>query len=75
MTASTGLDDGHHADVTSGAIRSAASGRIASRSPPVRGIGPLLARMIDRRIARRDLPPEALTRYRIVRRSVTATIM
>jgi small-conductance mechanosensitive channel len=35
----------------------------------------VLARMIDRRIARRDLPPEALTRYRIVRRSVTATII
>jgi small conductance mechanosensitive channel len=35
----------------------------------------VLARVIDRRIARRDLPPEALTRYRIVRRSVTATII
>ncbi|MGZ8700947.1 MAG: mechanosensitive ion channel family protein [Gaiellaceae bacterium] len=33
------------------------------------------ARLIDRRIAHRDLPPEAITRYRIVRRSVTATIM
>ena len=35
----------------------------------------VLARVIDRRIARSDLPPEALTRYRIVRRSVTATII
>jgi small conductance mechanosensitive channel len=35
----------------------------------------VVARMIDRRIARRDLPPEAITRYRIVRRSVTATII
>ena len=34
-----------------------------------------VARMIDRRIARRDLPPEAITRYRIVRRSVTSTII
>jgi small conductance mechanosensitive channel len=35
----------------------------------------VVARMIDRRIERRDLPPEAMTRYRIVRRSVTATII
>ncbi|MGZ8697584.1 MAG: mechanosensitive ion channel family protein [Gaiellaceae bacterium] len=35
----------------------------------------VVARLIDRRIAHRDLPPEAITRYRIVRRSVTATIM
>ncbi len=34
-----------------------------------------VARLIDRRIARRDLPPEAITRYRVVRRSVTATIV
>ena len=34
-----------------------------------------VARMIDRRIARRDLPPEAITRYRVVRRSVTSTII
>jgi small conductance mechanosensitive channel len=34
-----------------------------------------VARMIDRRIARRDLPPEAITRYRIVRRSITSTII
>src|SRR3954471_21142761 len=35
----------------------------------------VLARVIDRRIARRDLPPEALTRYRVVRRGVTTTII
>jgi small conductance mechanosensitive channel len=35
----------------------------------------VVARLIDRRIAHRDLPPEAITRYRVVRRSVTATIM
>jgi small-conductance mechanosensitive channel len=34
-----------------------------------------VARVIDRRIARRDLPPEAMTRYRVVRRSVTTTIV
>ena len=33
------------------------------------------ARLIDRRIARLQLAPEAITRYRVVRRSVTATIM
>src|SRR5512133_98824 len=35
----------------------------------------VLARMIDRRIARRDLPPEAITRYRALRRSITVTII
>src|SRR6266852_327566 len=35
----------------------------------------VVARLIDRRIARRDLPPEAITRYRAVRRSVTTTIV
>src|SRR5256714_10830451 len=33
-----------------------------------------VARLIDRRIARRDLPPEAITRYRVLRRSVTSAI-
>jgi small conductance mechanosensitive channel len=33
------------------------------------------ARLIDRRIARRDLPPEAMTRYRVLRRSITTAIM
>ena len=35
----------------------------------------VLARLIDRRIARRNLPPEAITRYRILRRSITTTII
>ena len=34
----------------------------------------VVARLIDRRIARRDLPPEAITRYRILRRTVTFSI-
>jgi small-conductance mechanosensitive channel len=34
----------------------------------------VVARLIDRRIARRDLPPEAITRYRVVRRSITTSI-
>ena len=35
----------------------------------------IAARWIDRGIARRDLPPEAITRYRILRRSITAAIV
>src|SRR3954465_4118544 len=35
----------------------------------------VVARLIDRRIARRDLPPEAITRYRILRRSITTAII
>src|SRR6266566_3892836 len=35
----------------------------------------VVARVIDRRIARRDLPPEAITSYRVVRRSVTTAII
>src|SRR6266480_79849 len=34
----------------------------------------VVARLIDRRIARRDLQPEAATRYRILRRSVTTAV-
>jgi small-conductance mechanosensitive channel len=34
-----------------------------------------VARLVDRRIARRDLPPEAMTRYRVVRRTITTTII
>ena len=34
-----------------------------------------VARLIDRRIARRNLAPEAITRYRILRRTITATII
>ena len=33
-----------------------------------------VARLIDRRIARRELPPEAITRYRVLRRSITTAI-
>jgi small conductance mechanosensitive channel len=35
----------------------------------------VVARLIDRRIARRKLAPEAITRYRVVRRSVTTAIV
>jgi len=35
----------------------------------------LVARIIDRRIARRDLRPEAVTRYRVLRRSVATAIV
>ena len=35
----------------------------------------VVARLIDRRIARRDLPPEAITRYRVLRRSITTAIV
>src|SRR6266508_1977612 len=35
----------------------------------------LVARLIDRRIARRELQPEAATRYRILRRSVTTAVV
>jgi small conductance mechanosensitive channel len=34
----------------------------------------VVARLIDRRIARRQLAPEAITRYRVARRSVTTAI-
>src|ERR671932_2412599 len=34
----------------------------------------VVARLIDRRIARRQLHPEAMTRYRVLRRSITTTI-
>lgn len=35
----------------------------------------LLAKLIDRRIARRDLTPEAATRYRVLRRSVMTAVV
>jgi small conductance mechanosensitive channel len=35
----------------------------------------VVARLIDRRIARRDLPPEQATRYRVLRRSVMTAIV
>jgi small-conductance mechanosensitive channel len=39
------------------------------------GITLLGARLIDRRMARRELAPEAVTRYRVLRRGVTAAIV
>jgi small-conductance mechanosensitive channel len=35
----------------------------------------IVARLIDRRIARRPLPPEAITRYRVLRRSISTAIV
>jgi small conductance mechanosensitive channel len=35
----------------------------------------VVARLIDRRIARRELAPEAITRYRVLRRSITTAIV
>src|ERR671932_2702627 len=34
----------------------------------------VVARLVDRRISQRELPPEAVTRYRVVRRSVTTAL-
>jgi small-conductance mechanosensitive channel len=39
------------------------------------GVTLLVARLVDRAMLRRDLAPEAVTRYRILRRSVTAAIV
>jgi small conductance mechanosensitive channel len=38
-------------------------------------IAVLVARVIDRRIAKRELTPETITRYRVVRRTVTTSII
>jgi small-conductance mechanosensitive channel len=35
----------------------------------------IAARLVDRRLARRDLPPATVTRYRVLRRSVLTLIM
>jgi small-conductance mechanosensitive channel len=35
----------------------------------------LLAKFVDRRIAKRELPPEVMTRYRVIRRTLFATIV
>jgi small-conductance mechanosensitive channel len=35
----------------------------------------LLARLIDRRLSRAHLPPEAVTRYRVLRRTITVSIL
>src|SRR5204862_3999336 len=39
------------------------------------GVTGVVARLIDRRIARRDLAPGAATRYRVLRRSITTTVV
>ncbi len=39
------------------------------------GIVTLLARIVDWWLARRPLPPEAVTRYRVLRRTITVTIL
>ena len=39
------------------------------------GLAIVLARLIDRRLVRRDTSPAALTRYRVLRRSITAAIV
>lgn len=38
-------------------------------------VAALAAKLVDRRMARRELPPEAITRYRVLRRSVMASIV
>src|SRR3954468_24248953 len=35
----------------------------------------IVARLIGRRISRRHLPPEAATRYRVLRRSIVTTVV
>ena len=35
----------------------------------------IAARLVDRRLARRDLPPETATRYRVLRRTVLTLIV
>ena len=35
----------------------------------------VIAKLVDRRIARRELPPQAVTRYRVLRRSVMTAII
>ncbi len=35
----------------------------------------VVAKLVDRRISRRDLPPDVVTRYRILRRTIVATIV
>ena len=38
-------------------------------------VAAIAARLVDRRIARRELDPQSATRYRVVRRSVSASIV
>lgn len=39
------------------------------------GLVTLLARIVDWWLVRRPLPPEAVTRYRVLRRTITVTIL
>jgi small-conductance mechanosensitive channel len=39
------------------------------------GVAALVAKLVDRRMARRELAPEAVTRYRVIRRSVMTVII
>jgi small-conductance mechanosensitive channel len=39
------------------------------------GVVGLVAKLVDRRMARRELAPEAVTRYRVIRRSVVTVIV
>ena len=38
-------------------------------------IAVVVARLVDRRMARRQLTPESMTRYRVIRRTITTTIV
>src|SRR6266536_5252200 len=38
-------------------------------------VAAVLAKLVDWRMARRDLPPEAVTRYRVLRRSLMTAIV
>jgi small-conductance mechanosensitive channel len=38
-------------------------------------VSSVVAKLVDRRIARRGLPPEAITRYRVLRRSIVGAIV
>jgi small-conductance mechanosensitive channel len=39
------------------------------------GVAALVAKLVDRRMAKRELAPEAVTRYRVIRRSVVTVII
>jgi len=71
-----------------GGVRGAETGRLGRRgrrmsefwqrlaiAAVVIAVAALVARVVDRGIARRDLAPEAATRYRVLRRSIWITIV
>ena len=39
------------------------------------GVAVIIAKLVDLRISRRDLPPEVVTRYRVLRRVILVTIV